>query len=34
MVVTSFMGEVQGRAGAKLIGEMLGKKRVVMVTLK
>ena len=30
---TSFMGEVQGRAGAKLIGEMLGKKRVVMVTL-
>ena len=27
------MGEVQGRAGAKLIGEMLGKKRVVMVTL-
>ena len=30
---TSFMGEVQGRAGAKLIGEMLGKKRVAMVTL-
>ena len=30
---TSFMGEVQGRAGAKLIGETLGKKRVVMVTL-
>ena len=30
---TSFMGEVQGRAGAKLIGEMLGKKRVTMVTL-
>ncbi len=30
---TSFMGEVQGRAGAKLIGEKLGKKRVVMVTL-
>jgi branched-chain amino acid transport system substrate-binding protein len=30
---TSFMGEVQGRAGAKLIGEMLGEKRVAMVTL-
>ena len=30
---TSFMGEVQGRAGAKLIGEMLGKKRVSMITL-
>lgn len=30
---TSFMGEVQGRAGAKLIGEMLGKKRVTMVTI-
>jgi len=30
----SFMGEVQGRAGAKLIGEDLGKKRVVMITLK
>ena len=30
---TSFMGEVQGRAGAKLVGEMLGKKRVVIVTL-
>jgi branched-chain amino acid transport system substrate-binding protein len=30
---TSFMGEVQGRAGAKLIGEMLGKKRVTMITL-
>jgi branched-chain amino acid transport system substrate-binding protein len=30
---TSFMGEVQGRAGAKLIGETLGKKRVVMITL-
>jgi branched-chain amino acid transport system substrate-binding protein len=27
------MGEVQGRAGAKLIGEMLGKKRVTMITL-
>ncbi len=31
---TSFVGEVQGRAGAKLIGEMLGKKRVAMITLK
>lgn len=30
---TSFMGEVQGRAGAKLIGEMMGKKRVAMITL-
>ena len=27
------MGEVQGRAGAKLIGEMLGAKRVTMITL-
>jgi branched-chain amino acid transport system substrate-binding protein len=31
---TSFVGEVQGRAGAKLIGESLGKKRVAMITLK
>ena len=30
---TSFVGEVQGRAGAKLIGEMMGHKRVVMITL-
>lgn len=30
---TSFVGEVQGRAGAKLIGESLGKKKVVMITL-
>jgi branched-chain amino acid transport system substrate-binding protein len=30
---TSFMGEVQGRAGAKLIGEMMGKKRVSVITL-
>ena len=30
---TSFMGEVQGRAGAKLIGEIMGKKRVVMINL-
>ncbi len=31
---TSFVGEVQGRAGAKLIGETLGKKRVVVITLQ
>lgn len=31
---TSFVGEVQGRAGAKLLGEMLGKKRVVLITLQ
>ncbi|MGI9419373.1 MAG: ABC transporter substrate-binding protein [Geminicoccaceae bacterium] len=31
---TSFVGEVQGRAGAKLIGTSLGKKRVVVITLK
>ncbi len=31
---TSFVGEVQGRAGAKLIGDMLAKKRVVLITLK
>ena len=30
---TSFVGEVQGRAGAKLIGEMMGHKRVAMITL-
>jgi branched-chain amino acid transport system substrate-binding protein len=30
---TSFMGDVQGRAGAKLIGGMMGKKRVTMITL-
>ncbi len=30
---TSFMGEVQGRAGAKLIGETMGKKRVSVITL-
>ncbi len=30
---TSFMGEVQGRAGAKLIGEMMDLKRVAMITL-
>lgn len=31
---TSFLGEIQGRAGAKLVGETLGKKRVVMITLQ
>jgi branched-chain amino acid transport system substrate-binding protein len=31
---TSFVGEVQGRAGAKLVGGMLKKKRVVLITLK
>jgi branched-chain amino acid transport system substrate-binding protein len=30
---TSFMGEIQGRAGAKLVGEMLGKKKVALVVL-
>lgn len=30
---TSFVGEVQGRAGAKLIGEGLGKKKVALITL-
>lgn len=30
---TSFVGEVQGRAGAKLIGEDLDKHRVVLITL-
>ncbi|HIJ55695.1 MAG TPA: ABC transporter substrate-binding protein [Deltaproteobacteria bacterium] len=31
---TSFLGEVQGRGGAKLVGDTLGKKRVVMITLQ
>ena len=31
---TSFLGEIQGKGGAKLIGELLGKKKVVMITLK
>ena len=30
---TSFMGEVQGRAGANLMGELMGLKRVAMITL-
>jgi branched-chain amino acid transport system substrate-binding protein len=31
---TSFLGEVQGRAGAKLIGDMMDKKKVVLITLQ
>lgn len=31
---TAFVGEVQGRAGAKLVGDVLGHKRVVIVTLQ
>ena len=31
---TSFLGEVQGRGGAKLIGDILGKKRVTIITLQ
>lgn len=31
---TSFLGEIQGKAGAKLVGETLKKKRVVIVTLQ
>jgi branched-chain amino acid transport system substrate-binding protein len=31
---TSFLGEIQGRAGAKLIGDLLHKQKVVMITLQ
>jgi branched-chain amino acid transport system substrate-binding protein len=31
---TSFLGQIQGRGGAKLVGDMLGKKRVVVITLQ
>ena len=31
---TSFIGEVQGRAGAKLIGDSLGHSKVSLITLK
>ena len=31
---TSFLGEIQGRAGAKLIGDLLQKQKVVMITLQ
>lgn len=30
----SFLGDIQGRAGAKLIGDILGKKKVVIITLQ
>ncbi len=31
---TSFLGEVEGRAGAKLVGDLLKKKKVVIITLQ
>ncbi len=31
---TSFLGQIQGKAGAKLIGEMMGKQKVVIITLQ
>lgn len=31
---TSFVGEVQGRAGAKLLGGMMGAKKVTLITLQ
>lgn len=31
---TSFLGAIQGKAGALLVGNLLGKKRVVMITLQ
>jgi branched-chain amino acid transport system substrate-binding protein len=31
---TSFLGQIQGRGGAKLVGDLLGKKRVVVITLQ
>lgn len=31
---TGLLGSVQGKAGAKLIGELMGKKRVVIITLQ
>jgi branched-chain amino acid transport system substrate-binding protein len=31
---TSFLGDIQGRAGAKLIGDTLDKNKVVMITLQ
>lgn len=30
---TSFVGEIQGRAGAKLVGDILDQQRVVLITL-
>lgn len=29
---TSFLGQIQGKAGAKLIGDMMGKQKVVVIT--
>ncbi len=31
---TSFLGQIQGKAGAKLIGEIMDKKKVVVITLQ
>lgn len=31
---TSFLGHIQGKAGAKLIGDMMGKKKVAVITLQ
>lgn len=31
---TSFLGDIQGRGGAKLVGDILGKKKVVIITLQ
>ena len=31
---TSFLGQIQGRGGAKLIGDILGKKQIVIITLQ
>ena len=31
---TSFLGEIQGKAGALLLGELMGKKKVVVITLQ
>jgi len=31
---TSFLGEVEGRAGARLVGDLLKKKKVVIITLQ
>lgn len=33
MFRASFMGEVQGRGGAKLVGDIMGKKKVTLITL-
>jgi branched-chain amino acid transport system substrate-binding protein len=31
---TSFLGQIQGRGGAKLVGDLLGKNQVVIITLQ